>query len=80
MEFMPTAQLVFALNIVLIAALGAAIWQLRRLKEDAEKAKKEPALTLGAEQLLHDLTRGPAVVRVEVIDVKNLLLRSPRGG
>ncbi len=44
-----------------------------------KKSAKIPQLTVSAEALLHDLTRGPAVVRIEVIDAKNLLLRRPRG-
>ncbi len=43
-----------------------------------KRKKREPVLTMAAEDLLHDLTRGPAVIRVEVIDAKNLFLRSPR--
>lgn len=39
---------------------------------------RPPQLTVAAEDLLHDLTRGPAVIRVEVIDAKSLFLRSPR--
>lgn len=48
------------------------------LRRELEAAQKAPALTLEAESLLHDLTRGPAIVRIEVIDPKHLLLRSPR--
>ena len=43
-----------------------------------KRQKREPVLTMAAEDLLHDLTRGPAVLKVEVIDAKNLFLRSPR--
>lgn len=49
------------------------------LRSQLEAAKKAPALTVDAEKLLHDLTRGPAIIRVEVIDPKNLFLRSPNG-
>lgn len=35
-------------------------------------------LTQTAEELLHDLTRGQAVVRVERIAPSDILLRSPR--
>lgn len=59
----------------LIASLVANGVQVRRIKE----ARKRPAPTLTAEELLHDLTRrGYAVLKVEVIDADNLFLRSPR--
>ncbi len=48
------------------------------VSEAVKAAKKERPLTISAEDLLHDLTRGPAVIKVEVIDAKNLFLRSPR--
>lgn len=42
--------------------------------------RKKPAPTIEAQDLLHDLlARGNAIVRIEVIDAANLLLRSPRG-
>lgn len=41
--------------------------------------KQTPKLDIGAQDLLHDLTaRGQAILRVEVIDPANFLLRSPR--
>ena len=49
------------------------------LLEQIRVAEKKPAPTLEAETLLHDLTRqGSAVVRLEVVDARNLMLRSPR--
>jgi hypothetical protein len=46
----------------------------------ARNTRKKPRLDLSAQELLHDLTRrGGAVVKVEVIDAANLLLRSPKG-
>lgn len=45
----------------------------------ARANKKKPRLDVSAQDLLHDLTRrGGAVLRVEVIDPTNLMLRSPR--
>lgn len=42
--------------------------------------KKKQKYDLTAQDLLHDLTRrGQAILRVEVIDAANLMLRSPRG-
>ena len=44
-----------------------------------KKKQKKPSLDQTAGDLLHDLTRrGQAILRVEVIDPTNLLLRSPR--
>ncbi len=42
--------------------------------------KPQKKLDVSAQDLLHDLSRhGNAVIKVEVIDAANLLLRSPRG-
>lgn len=57
----------FVANIILAVRLKQA---LRR---------PPPTPTFGAEELLHDLTRGPALVRVERVDASNLLIRSPKG-
>jgi hypothetical protein len=41
--------------------------------------KKKPQPTITAEDLLHDLTtRGRAILKVDVIDPANLLLRSSK--
>lgn len=45
---------------------------------ELEKARKAPAPTLTAEALLHDLTAGGAVVRIERLNPADLFLRSPR--
>ena len=43
------------------------------------RRKKPRGLDLNAQDLLHDLTtRGSTILRIEVIDQTNLLLRSPR--
>ncbi len=68
----PALALSFAGNLLLL-------WKYQALRQALIAAKKAPHPTLDVEQLLHDLTRGPAVLRVEVVDAKNLLLRSPRG-
>ena len=58
-------------------AANACLYELFRRARAS--ALKTPVPSLDAEQLRHDLTRGAAVVKIEVIDAKNLLLRSPRG-
>jgi len=76
MEFMTTLWPFFALLGISIAAncVLATLLTLRRSQ------KSDPKLTLDAQDLLHDLTtKGKAVVKVEVIDVSNFYLRSPRG-
>lgn len=67
----PTVLGVFAvLNGLLV---GALVYAYRRRKPP------DPKPTLGAEDLLHDLlSQGQAILRVEVIDPTNLILRSPR--
>jgi hypothetical protein len=73
MDTMPLICLGF-LAISLVANLALAILLYR-------KSQKPPPITkydIGAEELLSELLgRGRAVVRVEVIDTANLLLRSP---
>ena len=63
--------ILFALAFIGDAALLALL--LRR-------PKKTRKYDLTAQDLLHDLTRrGAAILKVEVIDPANLMLRSPRG-
>ncbi len=63
------------LLVCLLASLGANAFQAYVTKN----IKKKPALDVSAQDLLHDLTRrGGAVLRVEVIDPTNLMLRSPK--
>ena len=64
-----------ALLLALIFSLGANAVLFGLLRRKA----KPPQPTLTAEELLHDLLgRGQAILRVEVIDPTNLILRSPR--
>ncbi len=47
-----------------------------RLRTSRRSTRK---LDISAQDLLHDLTRkGSAILKVDVIDAENLLLRSPR--
>ncbi len=50
-----------------------------QLSREMRRPKKRGA-DMTAADMLHDLTRrGQAILKVEVIDQENLLLRSPRG-
>ncbi len=65
-------SLVTLLSASVTLNIGLAIWSWRR------KPKKK--FDVSAQDLLHDLTRrGAAVLKIDVIDQENLLLRSPRG-
>ena len=50
------------------------------LEQKLAQAEKAPTrqLTVTAEELLHDLTAGAAVVRIERVNPADLWLRSPR--
>ncbi len=61
---------------IIICLFSANIGLLYLLRKAYNKPPK--ALTVTAEALLHDLSSGPAIIRVERIDRENLLLRSPR--
>ena len=64
------------LGLILLISAPLNVYLFARLRQ----AKKKPAPTYDAQDLLHDLTqRGQAVLRVQVIDAANLMLRSPRG-
>lgn len=64
-----------ALLVGLGVSLGGNAFQTYLLRIN----KKKPRLDTSALDLLHDLTRrGGAVLKVEVIDPANLLLRSPK--
>jgi uncharacterized membrane protein len=70
MEAILAAVLVF-----LVFSVAGNILQFVYLR----RSKKKPKPTLTAEDLLHDLTsRGRAILKVDVIDPANLLLRSPK--
>ena len=47
-------------------------------KTALEAAVKTPPLSVSAEEILHDLTCGQSLVRIERINPGNVLLRSPR--
>ena len=57
----------FCLNLLLVTLLIL----------EKRKARDRPK-SVEAEELLSDLMRGPAIVRVEILNPANLLIRSPR--
>ncbi len=70
----------FVLSVIisgLVWCVSALAYALYSCKSQAKTQKK--TLDISAADLLHDLTvKGHAVLKVEVIDMANLLLRSPR--
>jgi hypothetical protein len=73
---MAVESFVFLLLFILSLVANAAQYFWHRMS-----AKKPPAPKpdLTAQDLLHDLTKhGQAVLRVEVVDMANILIRSPR--
>lgn len=81
MELIPFLVVLCVLLCVFSAFQAVSYVRLRRRYLAAVKAPPaKETLELTAQDLLHDLTRrGQAVLRVEVIDPANILLRSPRG-
>lgn len=61
---------------ICVIAITSAIFLAYLLKKAHKKPR--PTLTMTAEDILHDLSRGPAIIRVERLDRDNLILRSPR--
>lgn len=52
--------------------------KIRDAEAEAAKLKTEPQPTTDAKQILHDLTRGEALVRIRRVDPEDVVLRSPR--
>ncbi len=62
-----------------IISLKIADTALRTQHQEAlSTAKKSSAPTTDARQLLHDLTRGEAIVRITPINPEDIFIRSPR--
>jgi hypothetical protein len=72
MEVLPLALL---LGCPLLVSLSFNAFLFFRLKH----SKKQPAPTLDAQTLLHDLMQGGAVLRITVLNPEGLFLRSPKG-
>ena len=53
--------------------------EIEFLQEEIEKLKVEPkkTLTIDAQQVLHDLTRGGAVVKITPLDPTEIFYRAP---
>ena len=70
-------MLYFIPSFLAVSVLANAI--LVFLLHKQKKTPRKPQLSMGAEDLLHDLTKsGSAILRVEVIDPAQLYLRRPR--
>lgn len=68
-------HMIYLLIVLFVCSVLANAYQLYL----ARKPRKIVKYDLSAQQLLHDLTRhGGAVVKVDVINPADLLLRSPR--
>lgn len=63
----------------LISALSFSVCANVALAYVVKRTKKKPTPTYGAQELLASLTSGPAVLKIEVINIEDILLRSPRG-
>lgn len=68
--------MLLSLIIVSLCLVISLSFNLYQYKKQKVPMKAQP--TLDAEQLLHDLTRGPSLVRISVIDPSNLMIRSPK--
>lgn len=65
-------DLLLSLVAGLSLAINAALYHLLK------KSKKQRPLSRSAEELMHDLTAGVALVRIERVDPGDVFLRSPR--
>jgi len=67
------------MDYALIAVLSVSLCLNGVLVHLFRRAKKKPTPTYGAQELLASLTSGPAVLKIEVINIEDIILRSPRG-
>ena len=78
--FMEPTWLLAVLASVILLSVVAQFWLIKtdpRAHPTPERKEPEPALD--AQKLIHDLTRhGSAIVRIEVVNLQDVLLRSPR--
>jgi len=51
---------------------------LRRSRSDLEKSLKDRKLDISAQEVLHDITRDGALVRIERVNPDNLFMWRPR--
>lgn len=66
---------IIALTILVIISLNVNFYLLFKLKQ----ATKSPQLSIDAQHLLHEITGGQAILKINVIDPGDILLKSPRG-
>lgn len=79
MDFSLTWVIAAAVAVLIVCAV-VNYWVINR-EPDHKPAPpaKAPEPTLDAQMLIHDLTRhGSALVRIEVVNIGDVLLRSPR--
>ena len=62
------------LTFLLIFSLAMNIILVLRLR----RLKTSPKQSVDARQLLHDLTKGRAIVKIEILDPSELFYRSPK--
>jgi hypothetical protein len=65
--------MIITLSVILIVSLGANVYQYTK----KPKPTKDN-LSIEAEAILHDLSRGPALIKVTRVDPSHIMLRSPR--
>jgi len=69
------SHIVFLILIIcLIFSLAMNIILVLRLR----RLKTSPKQSVDARQLLHDLTKGRAIVKIEILDPAELFYRSPK--
>lgn len=67
------------LSVITLFSLVFALVTRLEYKKRLERAKKSPAPTLDARQILHDLTvEGKTVLKIERLDTDGLFQMSPR--
>ncbi len=66
-------ELALILAVPLLASLAANAYQWRKSRQ------KKPEYTVEAQQVLHELTRGEAVLRITVLNTEDFFLSSPKG-
>jgi hypothetical protein len=82
MEYLPFISLsfLFLLSFVLNCYLTYRLhFNEEKYNQKIESFKKEPAPTYDAQKLLAELSRGSALLKIEVLDQGDFFIRSPRG-
>ena len=72
---MDLSALAASLGVLFLSSVSLNAYLAIRLK----RSKKQPAPTLDAQALMHDLMSGGAVLKITVLNPEGLFLRSPKG-